>query len=118
MDEQVLVLNADIHRLSSALLAQADDSWSDMQMQTLIIIQEASERLVVLVATPPYGDPDHWLHDLRSPGASMLSAISLLLDEIEYTPSSLDRTAAEKLYDQIVRLRSAVDAMFGQQEER
>lgn len=110
-------LNADIHQLSTDLLAQVDESWSEIQQQTVKIIQEATERQAVLIDTPPYGDPEHWLHDLRSPGASMLSAVTLLLDEAEFTPSSLDITVVGHLRNKIVELRAAVEAMAGEQHE-
>ena len=45
MEERVLVMNADIQQLSRDLLAQADETWSDIQRQTVKIIHEATERL-------------------------------------------------------------------------
>src|SRR5689334_5632545 len=90
MDDMVLALNSDIKQLSNDLIATADESWSDIQLQTVKIIHEATERLVMLNDATPDSDREHWLHDLRSPGASMLSAVTLLLDEVEYSPSTLN----------------------------
>ncbi len=115
MDERVLIMNADIQQLSSDLLAQVDESWSDIQQQTVKIIHEATQRLAVMVVTPPYTDPDHWLHDLRSPGASMLSAANLLLDEAEITPSSLDVNAVLRIQEKILEVRAAIEDMSGEQ---
>jgi hypothetical protein len=70
-----------------------------------------------MVVTPPYGDPDHWLHDLRSPGASMLSAANLLLDEVEITPSNLDVGAILHIQEKIFELREAIEEMSGAQHE-
>lgn len=117
MDERVLIMNADIQQLSRDLLARADESWSAIQQQTVKIIHEATERLALIVVTPPYTDPDHWLHDLRSPGASMLSAANLLLDEAEITPSNLDVSAVMTLQDKILELRAAIEEMSGAQHE-
>jgi hypothetical protein len=117
MDERVLIMNADIQQLSGALLAQADETWSDIQQQTVKIIHEATERLAAIVVTPPYGDPDHWLHDLRSPGASMLSAVNLLLDEAEITPSSVDVNAVLHIQEKILTLREAIEEMSGARAE-
>src|SRR5687768_4471974 len=117
MGEQVLSMNADIQQLSRDLLVQADESWSDIQRQTVKIIYEATERLAVIAVTPPYTDPDHWLHDLRSPGASMLSAATLLLDEAEITPSNLDVSAVMRIQEKILELRAAIEEMSGAQHE-
>jgi DNA-binding NarL/FixJ family response regulator len=116
MNDYVLDLNADIHRRSITLLQTADDTWSDIQHQTVKIIQEAAERLPDLVATAPTSDPDHWLHDLRSPGASMLSAVSLLRDEAEITPSHLDLAAVAALHDVILELRAAIEDLANEKQ--
>ena len=55
------------------------------------------------------------MHDLRSPGASMLSAANLLLDEAEITPSNLDVGAVMTLQDKILELRAAIEEMTGAQ---
>lgn len=117
MEERVLVMNADIQHLSQDLLAQADETWSAIQQQTVKIIHEATERLALIVVTPPYTDPDHWLHDLRSPGASMLSAVNLLLDEAEITPSSVDVNAVLHIQEKILALREAIEEMSGAHQE-
>ena len=117
MDDNVLALNTEIKRLSSDLMATADESWSEIQRQTVKIIYEATERLVLVNDISPNGDREHWLHDLRSPGASMLSAVTLLLDEAEYAPSNLDASAVKMLRGKIVELRAAIDDMTGEHEE-
>ncbi|MBZ0289240.1 MAG: hypothetical protein K8I30_16595 [Anaerolineae bacterium] len=117
MDNSVLALNAEIKRLSSALLATADESWSEIQRQTVKIILEATDRMMNVNGLTPNGDREHWLHDLRSPGASMLSAVTLLLDEADYAPSSLDTDAVKMLQQKIVELRAAIDLMTGEHEE-
>jgi hypothetical protein len=117
MDNKVLTLNAEINRLSSGLLSTADDTWSEIQRQTVKIIQEATERMVVMSGTTPNSDYDHWLHDLRSPGASMLSAVVLLLDEVEYSPSTLNTAVVATMREKIVQMRAAVDEMAGEHAE-
>jgi hypothetical protein len=117
MDDSVVALNSQIRRLSSALLATADESWSEIQLQTVKIILDATDRMANLNGLTPNGDREHWLHDLRSPGASMLSAVTLLLEEAEYTPSSLDTDAVKVLREKILELRAAIDTMTGEHEE-
>ena len=117
MDDNVLVLNNENEHLSSGLIATADDTWTEIQLQTAKIIHEATERMLAVEDFTPNGDRDHWLHDLRSPGASMLSAVTLLLDEIEYSPSSLDTEVVVLLREKILQLRAAVDEMTGEHEE-
>jgi hypothetical protein len=117
MDDTVLAINSEIERLSSDLIATADESWNDIQLQTAKIIYEATERMAVVGDMTPDGDRDHWLHDLRSPGASMLSAVTLLLDEAEYSPSTLNTAAVSLLQEKIVQLRAAIDEMTGEHEE-
>jgi hypothetical protein len=117
MDGNVLALNSEIKRLSGDLIAAADASWSEIQLQTVKIIYEATERLVAMNDTTPNGDREHWLHDMRSPGASMLSAVTLLLDEVEISPSSLNTATVAALREIIVRLRAAIDEMTGEHEE-
>ena len=117
MDNTVLALNDEIKRLSSDLIASADASWNDIQLQTAKIIYEATERMIIVMGIPPNGDREHWLHDMRSPGASMLSAVTLLLDEAEYSPSTLNTAIVATLQEKIVRLRSAIDELTGEHEE-
>jgi len=116
MDERILALNAEVNRLSFDLLATADESWSEIQRQTVQIIQEATERMTSLVDTVPNGDPEHWLHDLRSPSASMLSAVTLLLDEADYTPSHLDLARVGFLREKIIELREAIDELANERQ--
>ncbi|MEO8612703.1 MAG: hypothetical protein ABI690_32715 [Chloroflexota bacterium] len=115
--DDVQALNSEIKRLSRDLIATADTTWSTIQLQTLQIIHEATDRMLAMSGTTPNGDREHWLHDLRSPSASMLSAVTLLLDEADYSPSSLDKTAVKGLQDKIVELRSAIDEMTGEHQE-
>ena len=117
MDDNVLAFNSEIKRLSSDLIATADESWSEIQLQTVKIIYEATERMLAVGDATPDGDREHWLHDLRSPGASMLSAVTLLLDEVDYSPSTLNTAVVSVLQEKIVRLRAAVDEMTGEHEE-
>ena len=117
MDDNVLALNSEIKRLSSDLIASADQSWNEIQLQTVKIIHEATERMLVVHDMTPNGDREHWLHDMRSPGASMLSAVTLLLDEAEYSPSTLNTAVVSMLKEKIVQLRAAIDEMTGEREE-
>ena len=117
MDDNVLAINSEIERLSSGLIATVDESWNEIQRQTVNIIHEATERMLAVSDATPDGDRDHWLHDLRSPGASMLSAVTLLLDDADYSPSTLDTKVVAVLQEKIVQLRAAIDEMTGEHEE-
>jgi hypothetical protein len=117
MKGKVLALNAEVSQLSGDLIANADESWSEIQLQTAKIIHDATQRVPFMVETSPNGDREHWLHDLRSPGASMLSAVTLLLDEAVYTPSNLNVEAVQNLQGKIVLLRAAIDDMAGEPKD-
>jgi hypothetical protein len=92
-------------------MGTVDESWNDIQRQTVRIVQESTERLNLVIDTVPSGDYEHWLHDLHSPGASMLSAINLLLDEAEFTPIHLDIDRVKILREKIIALRAAIDEL-------
>jgi hypothetical protein len=111
MDDKLLTLNVEIHRLSGDLLAKVDDSWNDIQQQTITIIYEATERLEVVAASIPDPDHDPWIHDLRSPGASMMSASALLMDELTGSPNEGYIPVVQRMQNKIIELRTVIDAM-------